>query len=95
MFAGIMSVQGDTKIYIYDTSLWSRKSIKTDVEYDPPPLNRLWENGIVFSKLRFVNHDRWLTSYGEARPGARNPSGVRVWDTLSWSVVHIIHDGST
>ena len=87
LFAAVIQVQGENKIYLYETAKWA---LGTDPSARQP-CSRLYEPNVSYSKVRFINDDRWLASFGE-EAGHQN-SGVRIWDTSTWALVHLIDDG--
>lgn len=75
----------------------SNDSVQPTPEYHP--IMRLYEPGIVYSKVRFLNNDEWLSSYGEDGSNTKNVNaqvaGIRIWETRSWSMIHLIQDGTS
>merc|ERR1712194_140275 len=93
-----MHVQGENKIYIYNTDEWYLEGgggVGSGAGAGGfHPITRLHEPGIVYSKVRFLNNDSWLASYGEEGRGSSAARGVRIWDTSTWSLIHLINDGA-
>ena len=66
LFAAVMQVQGESKIYVYDTTKFHKEITDPKQAENHHPIMRIYEAGVSFFKVRFVNEDRWLTSFGEA-----------------------------
>ncbi|CAD7972208.1 unnamed protein product [Amoebophrya sp. A120] len=125
LFAAVMQVQGENKIYVYNADEWAPMSsggtrnsfaksfwptgatrTSSSDEKNPDkdaalavrnPFMRLYEPNVTYYKVRFVNNDDWLTSYGEDTSGGfggSTSSGVRIWDTRTWALLHLIPDGT-
>eukprot|EP00392_Amoebophrya_sp_AT5.2_P005619 g5628.t1 len=100
LFAAVMQVQGENKIYIYAVDDWTdRKDENGDLLHPPAgksrkhPIMRLYEPNVTYHGVRFVNSDRSLTSYGDDT-GGLGSSGIRFWCTETWALTHIVPDGT-